>query len=168
MSASRIAGAPELCLDDRTAKWDRRFMRIAMNEISSWSKDPSTKCGALVVVDRNIISTGYNGFPAGVADSVERLSDRAIKNSLIIHAELNALHKATQDVSGGTIYVWPLPPCHQCAGHIISRKISRVVAVIPSEELAQRWGDSNSLAKSLFDEAGVELVLYPEEFLRSA
>ena len=55
--------------------WDSRFLRIAQ-EVSTWSKDPSTKVGAVIVDNRNrVVSMGYNGFPQRVADD-ERLDDR--------------------------------------------------------------------------------------------
>ena len=57
-------------------KWDRRFIDLALH-ISNWSKDPSTKVGCVVVgADREIRSTGFNGFPRGIEDSIERLEDR--------------------------------------------------------------------------------------------
>ncbi|HIF04044.1 MAG TPA: CMP deaminase, partial [Candidatus Poseidoniales archaeon] len=49
-------------------KWDRRFLALA-EHIAGWSKDPSTQVGCVVVgVDREIRSTGFNGFPRGIAD----------------------------------------------------------------------------------------------------
>tara|TARA_B100000614_G_scaffold120032_1_gene107586 strand:- start:48 stop:251 length:204 start_codon:yes stop_codon:yes gene_type:complete len=60
-------------------KWDRRFIDLALH-ISGWSKDPSTKVGCVVVgEDREIRSTGFNGFPRGIDDSMERLEDRELK-----------------------------------------------------------------------------------------
>ena len=60
-------------------KWDRRFIDLALH-ISEWSKDPSTKVGCVVVgEDREIRSTGFNGFPRGIEDSMERLEDRELK-----------------------------------------------------------------------------------------
>ena len=48
-------------------KWDERFVRIAF-EVATWSKDPGTKVGAVLVADRRIIASGYNGFPQGIED----------------------------------------------------------------------------------------------------
>ena len=67
-------------------KWDYRFIKLA-KEISFWSKDPSTKVGAIAVTNRRIIATGYNGFPKDIDDSDKRLNDREIKLSYMIHAE---------------------------------------------------------------------------------
>lgn len=50
-------------------KWHRRFLRLA-EHIAGWSKDPSTQVGCVVVgPDREIRSTGFNGFPRGIEDS---------------------------------------------------------------------------------------------------
>ena len=55
-----------------TSKWDLRFIGLAQH-ISTWSKDPSTKVGCVVVgEDREIRSTGFNGFPRGINDDEER------------------------------------------------------------------------------------------------
>ena len=64
--------------------WDTRFLDLA-EHISKWSKDPSTKVGAVIVDSyRRIVSTGYNGFPQGVMDSYDRLTDRDTKYEIII------------------------------------------------------------------------------------
>ena len=99
------------------SKWDVRFLELA-NHISSWSKDPSTKVGCVVVgADREIRSTGFNGFPRGIEDSEDRLADREEKYPLICHAEENAImHAARVGVSlkDCTAYVtWP--PCAMCS-----------------------------------------------------
>ncbi len=70
-------------------KWDLRFLKLATH-ISEWSKDPSTKVGCIIVgEDREIRSTGFNGFPRGIEDTEERLNDRAKKYPLICHAYEN-------------------------------------------------------------------------------
>ena len=77
-------------------KWDRRFLELA-EHISTWSKDPSTKVGCVVVgEDREIRSTGFNGFPRGIEDDAERLEDREQKYPLICHAEENAIMHAAR------------------------------------------------------------------------
>ena len=79
-----------------SAKWDIRFLKLATH-ISEWSKDPSTKVGCVVVgPDREIRSTGFNGFPRGIQDSDERLTNRDLKYPLICHAEENAIMHAAR------------------------------------------------------------------------
>ena len=142
-------------------KWDKRFLELA-EHVASWSKDPSTKCGSLVVRGKFVVSLGYNGFPAGCKDSEEVYADRPRKYKRVLHAEQNALLSAKQDLTGCTIYVHPLTPCSQCSAAIIQSGITRVVTKEPSAELAERWGDSITESLQMFMEAGIvyeELII---------
>ena len=82
------------------SKWDQRFLELA-KQISTWSKDPSTQVGCVVVgPDREIRSTGFNGLPRGIEDTSERLNNREIKYPMICHAEENAImHAARTGIS---------------------------------------------------------------------
>ena len=137
-------------------KWDGRFLSLATH-ISGWSKDPSTKVGCVVVgPDREIRSTGFNGFPRGIADTDERLSDRNLKYPLICHAEENAIMHAARiglALKDCTAYVtWP--PCTRCARSLIQAGISEVV--IPSGlEIPGRWKEDFERSMALFRESGV-------------
>jgi len=89
-------------------KWDMRFLEMA-KQISGWSKDPSTKCGAVIVrPDRTICATGYNGFPQKLKDDEEFYSNRPMKYSRIIHCEMNAILFAKEDLTGCTLYTYPI------------------------------------------------------------
>jgi dCMP deaminase len=106
-------------------KWDRRFMELA-SQISSWSKDPNTKVGAVIVdEDRRVCGIGFNGFPAGVVDRPEVLRDSETKHACTIHAEVNAIHNSAR-TKGCTIYT-TLAPCAQCMAQIIQAGIVAVV-----------------------------------------
>lgn len=110
------------------SKWDRRFLDMAAF-VATWSKDPSTQVGAVIVrPDRTIASVGYNGFPRGVSDDDARYADRSLKYPMIVHAEMNAILSAKEPLLGYAIYVTPLAPCATCAGAIIQSGIKRVVA----------------------------------------
>lgn len=136
-------------------KWDRRFIDVAQL-ISSWSKDPSTKVGCVVVGgDREIRSTGFNGFPRGIEDSEERLSQRELKYPLICHAEENAImHAARVGVSlrDCTAYVtWP--PCTRCARSLVQAGVKEVV--FPRGEVPERWRADFEMSLAMLTEAGV-------------
>jgi len=137
-------------------KWDRRFLALA-DHISGWSKDPSTKVGCIIVgEDREIRSTGFNGFPRGIDDSLERLEDREQKYPLICHAEENAImHAARIGVSlkGCTAFVtWP--PCTRCARSLIQAGVVEVV--YPAEiEIPDRWMEDFDRSTGMFAEAGL-------------
>ena len=141
-------------------KWDSRFLELAQI-IAGWSKDPGTGCGAVVVKDRRILGTGFNGLPAGIEDRYERLMDRELKLKLTLHAEDNAILNAIVPVRGATIYVWPMPPCAHCAARIIQVGITRVVAAEPQPEQAERWRQSLMLSAEVLHEAGVLLETAP-------
>ncbi len=142
-----------------TEKWDRRFLELA-KLVASWSKDPSTQVGAVIADDKNrIVSIGFNGFARGVQDLTERLEDRDVKYKIVLHAEENALHFAHRDVSGCTVYTWPLMPCAACMSRIIQRGITRVVSV---ENDNPRWQEHFKLSRELAGEAGVEVTLLEE------
>ena len=142
--------------DNMGDKWDERFLELA-SHISTWSKDPSTKVGCVVVGDdREIRSTGFNGFPRGIKDDESRLSDRSQKYPLICHAEENAImHAARVGVSlkGTTAYVtWP--PCSRCTRSFIQAGVNEVV--FPKVlEIPERWQEDFTIAMSMMSEANV-------------
>lgn len=142
-------------------KWISRFLNMADN-VSSWSKDPSTKVGAVIVDDRKrIISVGYNGFPRGINDSTERYNDRPLKYSFVSHAERNALDNADVPLKDTTMFV-TLMPCSDCAKGIIQRGIKTVVVATPPEKFSNYDWDTDvykwKITKLLFQEAGVTVV----------
>jgi dCMP deaminase len=125
-------------------KWDGRFIELA-NVVSSWSKDPSTQVGAVIVnSDKIVVGLGYNGFARGVADLSSLYEDRTKKYEMIIHAEVNAILNATQSVKGCTLYCTH-PPCSRCMAVIIQSGIVQVVSNKASEEFIERFKDSIAL-----------------------
>jgi dCMP deaminase len=147
---------------EREARWDVRFLDLA-EHVSSWSKDPSTRVGAVIVDRENrVVSMGYNGFPRGVDDSPARYADRDAKYRLTVHAELNALLFANRDLEGCTLYTWPFQPCSRCAGPVAQKGIRRCVAPPTPRSLEERWGADLAFARTIFGEAGVELCILGE------
>lgn len=136
--------------------WDWRFLDLA-SHVAGWSKDPSTKVGAVIVNEkRQVLGMGYNGFPRGVDDDHHRYEDRETKLLFVAHAERNALDNTFTDSEGATLYS-TLFPCTDCAKGIIQRGIKRVVTTKPSETQYQRF--NCKFSKIMFEEAGVELVV---------
>ncbi len=139
-------------------KWDLRFLWMA-GLVSEWSKDPSTKCGAVIVrPDKSIASTGFNGFPRGCDDSPEKYDNRELKYSRVIHAELNAIIQAAEPLTGYTMYTYPPgfgPSCDRCSAHIIQSGIARVVHVLDESDFAARWKESTDRGLEMYHEAGI-------------
>lgn len=146
----------------QTNKWHNRYLDLAKS-ISGWSKDPNTKVGAVIIGDKGqILSQGYNGFPRGILDTEERLNEREIKLSFIVHAEMNAIYNATYSgicLDNSTLYVYGLPICSECAKGIIQVGISKIV--IPSEfvELRKEWTESWYRSNKMFNEANIKVEI---------
>ena len=138
-------------------KWDKRFIELA-EHIASWSKDPSTKCGAVITDGNLLVSVGFNGFPKGIEDHEEDYHNRELKYEKVIHAEMNAILHANRSLKGCTLYVYPFPPCARCATMIIQAGISKVVTLSPPEYLIERWGESLMITNKMFHEAKVDQI----------
>jgi dCMP deaminase len=136
--------------------WDEFYVGLAQY-MSTRSKDPSTKCGAVIVrPDLTVAATGYNGFPRHIADRPELLADRTEKYKRVVHCEMNAILTAREPLEGYWLYVWPFVTCERCAVHVIQAGIRRVVAPQSTEP---RWAESFALAQELYNEAGVQVTL---------
>jgi dCMP deaminase len=140
-----------------TNKWDVRYLKLA-KEVSTWSKDPSSQIGAVAIGSKKqVLATGYNGFPRGIADTDDRYYNRDKKYKFVVHAEQNVIYNATYNgvsLDNSTLYVWGLPVCCGCALGIIQVGVKRVV--MPQMEYPQRWLDSFETTSALFKEAGVD------------
>lgn len=133
------------------SKWDQRFTDVA-RLVSTWSKDPSTQVGAVIVdAKKRVISVGFNGYPRGVDDTYDTRERKLLRT---IHAEANALMFARRSVEGCTIYVTH-HPCANCAAKLIQSGITRVVI---GQDINDRWADHVAEAKMMFEESGVEVV----------
>ena len=140
--------------------WDEYFMKIAML-VSERSTCLRHHVGAIIVKDRRVITTGYNGAAAGVRDCLELgclRNELGIKSGerheicRAIHAEQNAIIQAAkhgENIEGSTIYCTH-SPCIICAKMIINSGIKRIVT----------YGDYPDIGgvKDLLNEAKVELI----------
>lgn len=138
------------------ANWDERFMNLAQH-VSEWSKDRSTKVGAVIVGPFNEVrAIGYNGFPRGINDDAPERHERPEKYLWVEHAERNAIYNAARagiSTSGCKMYL-PWFPCMDCARAIIQAGIETLIALEPDINDA-RWGEDFKRAIRLFQEAGV-------------
>ena len=138
-------------------KWDKRYIDLA-KQISTWSKDPSRKIGAVAVGSKGqILSQGYNGFPRGILDLPERYENREVKYKHVVHAEMNVIYNATLNgvsLDGASLFVYGLPVCNECTKGIIQVGIRRVV-IYTDETVPPIWSDAFELSREMFKEAGV-------------
>ncbi len=149
-------------------KWDRRYFGLA-RRISLWSKDPKAKVGSVLLNRQGWpIALGYNGFPAGIEDDIEKLADAQLKNQMVVHAEENALICAGTRARGGTMYVYGKPICPRCAVSIIQAGVKRVAGIQPDprknpESDTHRTGE---ISLKLFKEAKIEFSPLDPAILR--
>lgn len=153
---------PELEPDDVSFpenKWHDRFMEIA-KMVAKWSKDPSSKVGAVLVRDKRVIATGYNGWPSSMDDNLylsqwesNQEYARSLKNKYSIHAERNAIEYAIGDVKGSTLYITH-PPCISCTDYLIEKGIACVVVLDTNDErFLSVWN-----CKESFDKLAAEFI----------
>ena len=142
--------------------WNIRWMEMAKN-FSEWSKDKSTKVGAVIVDDNNrIVSQGYNGFCEGVDDEIESRHERDGDRKYLWteHAERNAIFtaaRAGRSVNGCRIYATWFPCC-DCARAIIQTGIKEVITYEPNLE-HHKYGESFRTSLEMFNEVGT-IVTY--------
>lgn len=148
-------------------KWDKRFMELT-RLVGSWSScfQPGRHVGAIIVRDKRVMTTGYNGAPSGIRNCAEKGECLRRKFNIpsgtqqemcyAVHAEQNAIIQAAKygiNVNGATLYCTH-QPCVICAKMIINAGISRVV-------YAEGYPDAFSL--QLFREAGTAIEKYADE-----
>ena len=147
-------------MEIKVNKWDLRFMRIADLEVAQWSKDRSSKIGALIVKDREIITSGFNGMPRGCDDNIETRHERPEKYHWFIHAEANAIVNAARQgkcTLECNMYInWF--PCSNCAGLIVNSGIKKVFCDKKPEWEHPKWGNDFKRSKTILDEGKVEII----------
>ncbi len=137
-------------------KWHMRFLQMA-KDTSAWSRDPSTKCGAVIVrPDKTVASLGFNGFPIRMPDSYRLYEDREEKYSRIIHCEMNALILCREQVKGYTLYTWPFACCDRCVVCMIQAGINFFVFPELAEDASRRWGPAVAKTKRYLNECGID------------
>ena len=153
-------------MDDPRPSWDEYFMRIAF-EVAGRSTCLRRQVGAVIVKDKRILATGYNGAPPGMPHCLdigclrEELGIPSGERQELcrgLHAEQNAILQAASygvPIKGGEIYVTHRP-CVTCAKMIVAAGLKRVV-------YAGEYPDE--LGRSILEQAGVELVKF-EKALR--
>ncbi len=132
------------------ADWDTYFMEIA-KQASTRSSCTQSKHGAVIVSNRHIRSTGYNGTPSGYGHCDQGACPRGRKGDKTkpcagLHAEANAiLYSGPEEREGATLYVTS-PPCFDCAKLIANSGIREIVTV--ADAAAQ---DTDKIRRFLLD-----------------
>jgi len=110
------------------AAWDDVFIQIALQQARR-SHDSQTQHGCVIVDARNrILSTGFNGFPAGACDS-ELPTTRPEKYLYVLHAELNACLDAPRNPGERWKAYVTGEPCHECLKVMIQKGIKTIIHI---------------------------------------
>lgn len=145
-------------------KWDVRFMELTQ-KVAEWSScyQENRHVGAIIVRDKRVLTTGYNGAPSGVKSCVEK--GECLRKKLgipsgtrhelcyAVHAEQNAIAQAAKlgiVLEGATLYCTH-QPCVICAKMIINSGIKRII---------YKEGYPDEFSLQLLKEAGVETIQF--------
>ncbi len=144
--------------------WDEYFMEMA-ELTAKRSTCLRRQVGAVIVKDKHIVATGYNGAPTGLAHCEERggclrqqlgvPSGERHELCRALHAEQNAIIQAAalgNSIDGATIYVTN-QPCVICAKMIINAGIKKIIV---------KDGYPDEMAKGILAEAGLDVVMLGE------
>lgn len=143
--------------------WDEWFMRFVYLAADK-SKDPRTKIGAVLVRDKHIISTGYNGHPIGVVDK-GRYDNRETKYEYVVHAEDNAVLSAARfgiSTIGTTLYTQGIP-CRECTKSVIQGGIKEVVVHKQWPCMSAKWRESAIISSTMLKEAGIKVRTFSKK-----
>ena len=145
-------------------KWDKRFMELT-ETVAGWSScfQENRHVGAIIVKDKRVLTTGYNGAPENIQSCADRKECLRRKLNIpsgtkqeicyAVHAEQNAIIQAARlgvNISGATLFCTH-QPCVICAKMIINAGISRVV---------YKNGYPDDFSLKLFEEANVRVEKY--------
>ena len=143
-----------------------KYFKLARYQANLFSRDPSTKVGALLLAPRSleILSMGYNGMPRGIDDSIPERQARPAKYLYTEHAERNALYNANRRgiQLEGAIAIATLCPCADCARGFIQSGIAGLVTSVPNLS-DDRWDASFRVGQEMLLEAGVGILTLSDE-----
>lgn len=133
-------------------KWEKRFISLAYT-VAAWSTDTNKQVGAILVSpDHRQFSMGYNGPPRGTevldlkVNGIVKDWERESKNSVTVHAELNAILNSAVDIKGWTMFITE-PPCLHCACALVQKQLKAVY--FPKLRPESKWFDEQQRAVKL-------------------
>jgi dCMP deaminase len=139
-----------------------QYFRLARFLADQFSKDPSTKVGAILLAPESlqVLSLGYNGMPRGIQEDKPERWERPLKYQFVEHAERNSLYNACRHGTPveNSILVVTMFPCTDCTRAVIQSGVKTVVTLSPNMD-CERWGAQFRTSIEMFEEVGMELVL---------
>ena len=153
----------------KNPSWDEYFMRHVYL-VATKSKDFRTKIGAVLVLDKRIISEGYNGICRCVLDDISHVSERYERPEKYFwqeHAERNSFYNCSYNgiTTNGSILYTNGIPCSECARAVIQCGVKEVIVHKQWQEFEQKfyWEkfiESAKRSKIMFDEADIKIRVF--------
>ena len=141
---------------------------IFMQEAALWSTrshDTQTKCGCVLVKDKTVISTGYNGFIRDIDDSVLPTT-RPDKYQFMIHAEANAVFNSVRlgrSTLSSTAYI-TAPPCLSCLQMLYQCGVIKIIFSDISKPKMCIYDQNYATILNMIDKS-IEMYYLPKEFM---
>ena len=147
-------------MDIINKQWAERLLNMA-KDVASWSKDESTKVGAVITtLDGSPVSWGFNGMAKGIDDTQQERHERPLKYKWMCHAERNAMDLSPRGNLTDCVMFVTFSPCTNCAQSIIQRGIRTVVidANHRADTAPERWQEDMLIAVEMLKESGVKII----------
>lgn len=138
-----------------------KYFQLAEFQANLFSKDPSTKVGALFLAPESLqlLCQGYNGFPRNIDETNPKRWERPQKYMYVSHAEANCIANACRHGTPleNSIAVVTMFPCTTCAKLMIQSGIRGLVTKDPNLS-CPRWGEEFKYSLEMLTEANVEIL----------
>ena len=135
-----------------------KFYKLALFQADLFSKDISKKVCALFIAPESlqILSSGYNGMPRGVNDTIETRWVRPEKYKYVVHAETNGIFNACRNGVSlkDSICIVTMFPCSNCAKALIQVGVKEIFTPSPDFE-HERWGEDFKYSFEMLTETNI-------------
>jgi dCMP deaminase len=141
----------------------KQYLDLAINMANIFSKDESTKVGAIILAPytHQILSMGYNGMPRDFDETIKERWERPAKYLFTEHAERNAIYNACRNGTclENSIIITTMFPCSDCMRGIIQSGIKKIITRNYNVEENERWVQHFEAALLMAKECGIEIMI---------
>ena len=137
----------------------KKYMDLTSSIANIFSKDPSTKVGALFIsnTSHRVLTMGYNGMPRGFDETKDERWKRPEKYMYVEHAERNAIYNACRSgvpLEDSTAFV-TLFPCTDCIRAMVQCGVKRIVTYELTDKVSEQWRKNFEYSMEIAKECGI-------------
>jgi dCMP deaminase len=137
----------------------KKYMDLTNSIANIFSKDPSTKVGALFIsnTSHRVLTMGYNGMPRGFDETIDERWKRPEKYMYVEHAERNAIYNACRNgvqLEDSTAFV-TLFPCTDCIRAMIQSGVKMIVSLEITDDVSEQWRENFKYSMEIAKECGI-------------